>query len=393
MTNNRYMSCAGLPRGMWWLITVSALMLLYFLMIFSRQESIESDIKSRVIEDLAAYSTDWLSVELDGRGRDVLLTGSAPSVESRDLVLEAVKSTYGVRIVHDQLDIKPALLSPDLSIQQEDGTILLGGRLASQTSIDAVVTAAKASYGNDKVVNELIVSGQVKTADWLAATKGFLPRLVSAKSAHLKISDSERKLTAKVGTHGERLKLVNGARNFLGDNLDADIAVLLPNAPAVEAGNAIEIEARSAVETETGNAVEPQIVADPGEIMIKTCQSNLDSEMSLKNILFASNTAEVQTASNTLLDKIVDLIEQCNQVVSETGLTIAGHTDSQGDDAYNLALSQRRADAVKAYFRNAGVDVGLINSVGYGESQPVASNDTSQGRTLNRRIEFKLNTN
>jgi outer membrane protein OmpA-like peptidoglycan-associated protein len=61
-----------------------------------------------------------------------------------------------------------------------------------------------------------------------------------------------------------------------------------------------------------------------------------------------------------------------------------------GDDRYNLTLSQRRADAVKAYFVKADAYVGLISSVGYGESQPVESNDTDKGRTQNRRIEFKL---
>ena len=377
MTNNQYLSCAGLPRGMWWIITSSGLLLLYLLMIFFRQELIEADIKSRTIEHLAAYNADWISVELDGRGRDVLLTGVAPSAESRDLVIDIVKNIYGVRIVHDQLDIKPALSSPELSIQQEDGTILLGGRLASQTSIDAVVSAAKATYGNENVINELILNGQVKTADWLAATNGFLPRLVSAKSAHLKISDSESKLIAEVRSHGDRLKLVYGARKLLGNKLDADVAVFLLNEPVVE----------------TRNATEPQIAADPKAILLKTCQSNLDAEMNLKKVLFASNTAAVQPVSNTLLDRIINLLAQCNQVVSENGLTIAGHTDSQGDGAYNLALSQRRADTVKAYFLNAGIDAGQISSVGYGESQPVASNDTSKGRALNRRIEFKIKPN
>jgi OOP family OmpA-OmpF porin len=84
------------------------------------------------------------------------------------------------------------------------------------------------------------------------------------------------------------------------------------------------------------------------------------------------------------------LEEGCDEVVSASKLTIAGHTDSQGDDRYNLALSQRRADAVKTYIVNAATDVGLISSVGYGESQPVESNDTEKGRTQNRRIEFKL---
>jgi len=378
MTNGQDSMFVNLSRKTWWFITLSGLALLCLLMIFFRQGPIESDVKSRVIEHLTAYNADWISVELDGRGRDVLLTGVAPSVESRDLFIDVVQNIYGVRIVHDQLDIKPSLSSPELTIQQNDGTVLLGGRLASQTSIDAVVNAAKATYGNNNVVNELIISGQVKTADWLAATTGFLPRLVSMKSASLKISNNESLLTAEARSHGERLKLVYGARKLLGNNLDADVAVVVP--PGSEG--------------ELGNAAKSQIAAGPEGLMLKACQARLDAEMNDKKVLFTFNTAELQTGSHTLLNQIIIVLEEeCNEVGSEKGLTIAGHTDSLGDDDYNLTLSQRRADAVKAYFIDADGDVGLISSVGYGESQPVESNDTSKGRTQNRRIEFKIEHN
>lgn len=126
---------------------------------------------------------------------------------------------------------------------------------------------------------------------------------------------------------------------------------------------------------------------DPG---LEACQSRLDARMKDKKILFASDTAELQATSYSLLDQIVGALEQCKEVAAKKRLIIAGHTDSVGDDAYNLALSQKRADAVKDYIANATSEVGLISSVGYGESQPVESNDTDEGRSQNRRIEFKL---
>ena len=368
MPNNQNLRGAGLPGGMWWFITLSGLALLCLLTVFSEQESIESDIERRVMEYMTAEKIDWISVELEGRGRDVLLTGNAPSAESRDLAIEMVEGVYGVRVVHDQVDVNPSLSSSELSIKQHNGRVLLGGRLASQASIDTLVNAANETYGNDNVINELIISGEVKTANWLAATTGFLPRLVSTKSAHLKISDRESLLTAEVESHGERLKLVNGARKLLGNYLDVDVAVV-----------------------ELGNAAKPQVITFPEDPELEACQSKLDGKMKDKRILFAFNTAELQADSHSLLNQIIIVLEEeCNEVVSANRFTIAGHTDSLGDDRYNLALSQRRADAVKAYFVNADVDVGLISSVGYGESQPVASNDTDKGRTQNRRIEFRL---
>jgi len=368
MSNNQNSRWAGLPGGTWWFITLSGLVLLCLLTVFSEQESIESDIEGRVTEYMTAENIDWISVDLEGRGRDVLLTGDAPSAESRDLAIEMVEGVYGVRVIHDQVEINPLSSSSELSIRQRDGRISLGGRLKSQASIDAVVNAANQTYGNENVVNELIVSGEVKTANWLAATTGFMPRLVSTKSAHLKVSDRESLLTAEVESHGERLQLVNGARKLLGSYLDVNVAVVEP-----------------------GSAAKSGVANFPEDPVLKACQSKLDSEMKDKRILFASNTAELQADSLSLLNQIIIVLEEgCNEVVSENALTIAGHTDSQGNDRYNLALSQKRADAVKAYFVNADVDVGLISSVGYGESQPVASNDTDDGRSRNRRIEFKL---
>jgi OOP family OmpA-OmpF porin len=375
MSINHNLRWAGLPGGKWWVITLSGLVLLCLIMVFSEQGSIESDLEHRVMEYMAAEKIKWISVELEGRGRDVLLTGNAPSAELGDLAIEMVEGVYGVRVVEDQIDIKSLLSSSELSIRQLDGRVLLAGRLESQASIDTVVNAASETYGNDNVTNELIISGEVKTANWLAASTGLLPTLVGMKTAQLKISDSKSLLTAEVKSHGERLVLVQQARKLLGENLDAKIAVLASREP----GMAKE------------NAAKSGITATPVDPALKACQSKLDHEMEDKKILFASNTAELEVASHSLLNQIIIVLEEeCNEVLSENGLTIAGHTDSVGNDRYNLALSQKRADAVKAYFVNADVDVGLISSVGYGESQPVESNDTEKGRTQNRRIEFKL---
>ncbi len=374
MTNSQNSMHGGLPWRMWWFITLSGLGLLFILMIISRQELVEADLEQRIMEQLTAENIDWITIELDGRGRDVLLKGMAPSTESRELVIEMVEDAYGVRIIDNQIEIKPSLSSSELSIQQQDGAVLLGGRLVSQESIDTVVNAANQTYGNENVVSELIVSGEVKTAKWLAASAGLLPTLVRMKSAHLKVSDSESLLSAEVDSHGERLTLVYEARKLLGNNLEANVTVIESSKTA---------SARA-------NDAKQQTGAAPADPRLEACQSKLDARMKEKKILFAFNTAEIQAASYTLLDQIIDVLNQCNEVVMKNKLTIAGHTDSLGDDAYNLALSQRRADAVKAYIVNAVTDVGLIGSVGYGENQPVESNDTDDGRTQNRRIEFKL---
>jgi len=91
-----------------------------------------------------------------------------------------------------------------------------------------------------------------------------------------------------------------------------------------------------------------------------------------------------------LLDHIVSVIKECRGNVANTRIEVSGHTDSRGSDAYNLQLSQRRADAVNTYLANKGVERSIITSKGYGETQPVASNATEKGRSQNRRITFSV---
>jgi outer membrane protein OmpA-like peptidoglycan-associated protein len=73
-----------------------------------------------------------------------------------------------------------------------------------------------------------------------------------------------------------------------------------------------------------------------------------------------------------------------------SNLLIVGHTDSQGEDAYNMSLSQRRANAASAYLQSQGVPSARISTSGRGESEPVATNDTDAGRQLNRRVEVAI---
>ncbi|MCC7134559.1 MAG: OmpA family protein, partial [Gemmatimonadales bacterium] len=82
---------------------------------------------------------------------------------------------------------------------------------------------------------------------------------------------------------------------------------------------------------------------------------------------------------------LTDLVEALRRADS-LAVTIEGHTDAQGDDAYNLKLSERRAAAVVKYLTDQGIAANRLRSVGKGETEPVASNDTAEGRKENRRV-------
>ncbi|MDB5972699.1 MAG: OmpA-OmpF porin, family [Hydrocarboniphaga sp.] len=106
----------------------------------------------------------------------------------------------------------------------------------------------------------------------------------------------------------------------------------------------------------------------------------------LQNVNFEFNKATLTGDSKTVLDSVAVGLKSDPQMKVE----LAGHTDSKGSDAYNLKLSQSRANSVKAYLVTQGIPASRLTAKGYGESKPVASNDTDEGRAQNRRVEFRV---
>jgi outer membrane protein OmpA-like peptidoglycan-associated protein len=106
----------------------------------------------------------------------------------------------------------------------------------------------------------------------------------------------------------------------------------------------------------------------------------------LKNIFFAFNKTDLLPQSFPELDKVADFILNNNIHLIE----ISGHTDNEGSEAYNQKLSEGRAKAVVAYLVQKGISPDRMRAVGYGESKPIDTNFTEEGRAVNRRVEFTL---
>jgi len=110
------------------------------------------------------------------------------------------------------------------------------------------------------------------------------------------------------------------------------------------------------------------------------------STKALQGIQFESGKDIIKSSSNEILNNVADIMKE-NPAYK---LFIQGHADSQGDDAMNQTLSDKRAAAVKAYLTNKAIDEARMRSQGFGESSPVADNATTEGRAKNRRVEFTV---
>ncbi len=127
------------------------------------------------------------------------------------------------------------------------------------------------------------------------------------------------------------------------------------------------------------------IVANKGCPEIKE-ETKKIFEQALQGIQFESGKDIIKKNSFGILDKVVKVMLDNPSYFLE----INGHTDSQGDDASNLTLSQERSNAVKNYLANKGVDASRTIAIGHGETTPVEDNATPAGRAKNRRVEFKV---
>ena len=114
------------------------------------------------------------------------------------------------------------------------------------------------------------------------------------------------------------------------------------------------------------------------------CLADVQQLLKFKKISFTPGSAEIEASAVGLVSSIADVLAQCPPMELE----IAGHTDAQGSEEGNRALSQARAEAVLVALQGRRVDVSKMRAVGYGESNPIAENETDLGREANRRIEF-----
>ncbi len=117
-----------------------------------------------------------------------------------------------------------------------------------------------------------------------------------------------------------------------------------------------------------------------------SCESILNDFVRQHRIRFATASARLTAAGRDTLARIIGSIARC----PDTRITVEGHTDSDGDADYNLALSQQRADAVVEYLVQAQIAPDRLSAIGYGETRPIATNNTEEGKSRNRRIEFRV---
>lgn len=116
------------------------------------------------------------------------------------------------------------------------------------------------------------------------------------------------------------------------------------------------------------------------------CPVEKEQSIVLKGVHFEFDSAALTAEAEDRLDSVINALKSAEEIE----VKIAGHTDSIGSAAYNLKLSKERAESVKEYLVNHGIDPDRLTTVGYGETRPIAPNTTEEGRAKNRRVELHV---
>jgi len=253
-----------------------------------------------------------------------------------------------------------------LALSNDNGVERASGVVRDQDAKATILDALNAVFGGDKVKSDISVDQSAAAPPWLGAFRAALEALKGANVDAIFEGD-------KVSVGGATMD--DAAR-------DEIIAALKS---ALGAGVAV-----GALTDKTAAAV--AVANDRATTELASLQSGFD----VKDLLFALNDSMVNFASDSaevpesMAPFLKSAAADLKQLKAGHVLEIAGYTDSTGDAALNLALSQKRAEAVREALIKYGADPDMLVAKGYGEADPVASNDTAEGRLKNRRIEYHV---
>jgi outer membrane protein OmpA-like peptidoglycan-associated protein/outer membrane biosynthesis protein TonB len=252
------------------------------------------------------------------------------------------------------------------ALSNDNGAVHASGVVRDQDAKTSITDALNAVFGADKVKSEIGVDKNATTASWLGNLRAGLEAL---KGANVDAIFEGNKVN------------VGGAA--MDDSARGKIIAALSSALGV----GITVGAL------TDKTAEAVAVANN---RATTELASLGSGFGVKDLLFALNDSMVNFASDSadvpesMAPFLKTAAADLKQLKTGHVLEIAGYTDNTGDAALNLALSQKRAEAVREALIKYGADPDMLVAKGYGEADPVANNDTAEGRLKNRRIEYHV---
>ena len=295
------------------------------------------------------------------------ISGEAANAAAFDAARDALKK-IGAGMTLGKAEILPSAEMVAKAAAEEAAK-----QAAAKAAADEAAKQAAAKAAADEAAKQAAAKAAADEAAKQAAAKAAADEVAKQAAAKAAADEVAKQAADEVAKQAAAKAAADEAAKQAAAKAAADEAAKLAAAKAA---------ADAAAKPPTADA--SAAIAATGEVDIKACQLLLNNLLGEEIIKFQTGKADIDPASTGILDKLVATVRRCPTAKIE----IAGYTDSDGTTAANVALSSRRAEAVVAYLVQAGLDQSHLTAKGYGEADPIASNDTPEGKAKNRRIEF-----
>ena len=252
-----------------------------------------------------------------------------------------------------------------LALSNDDGVITYSGAVHDEATRASIIDSLKAVFGASKVKGDITVDANAGPAPWLVNLRTAFENL-KTPGVQAAFDGNSLKIGGLIGD-ADRDGIISSLRSLFG-------TAMVFGALTDRVGDLVSDTTKKTVVALSG--LRPGFAA-----------TDLVNILNQSIINFPTNSAEIPAISKTLLQQAAVAIKQ---LPSSTVIEIGGYTDNTGDPAANLQLSQQRADAVRAALVQAGDDPNMLVAKGYGNANPIAGNDTLEGRLRNRRIEYRI---
>jgi outer membrane protein OmpA-like peptidoglycan-associated protein len=417
--------------------------IVFSLCIYFSTPKIQNSLSKEVAEIMRARGFDRIMIRASGR--DIILVGNVSSDSAALSALNFAASGWGVRKVSSELELKPLRL-PHLVFQRNiDGGINVTGEVPRQNDVEKILEIIQRYSRGSPVQYSVAANPEVTDPNWIELVDAVLQESEQIGGLEFEIGAGQISIGGLIPNEPSyavflkrikqfifnfELELINGvginpSDNVIADyyddyqnSLDVSNKEELPlvdselNSQLVKNKDKDKKEVEKSVEKVTlksqvqidslsetsiaGGQIEEDGISEGNENNNfeelvggknkQICQIKINESVLQEPIVFPSGSIALSVDNSTSIDNISKILDLCPTY----SVLIKGHTDSDGQEASNLLLSQLRAESVMNWLVERGIDINKIKATGFGSVYPVASNETVAGKRLNRRIEIQL---
>jgi len=324
---------------------VLLLLLLILIVVPIYMQRIPTVLVERIDTKLKSQGIDWVSIRAEGR--DIILSGVAPTIELHQEAVRLTKEVAGVHRVNDK--ISPIVITPyRMDINYNGKELTLQGYFPSKEGKVELLRALNKVY-QGRVIDKIDI-GAGEPPHWELLNKVLMTHLKPMSLAAVNIVGKKLHISGKIASWEEKEKITEALNVF----------------------------------TKHGYTVHNHIVSLDEAMQV--CQNKFNTLLREEKFEFESGKSVLKEKNRQLLQALSDIALLC----PGSKIEVIGHTDNRGNHQQNMDLSLERAKVVVAKLFSLGVSFERLDARGAGESAPIATNETDEGRAKNRRIEFKV---